>query len=443
MASTLTRAIALAVFYISGVGATFLHRGAGHGNVLGVNKQLKVDTGFKNAVEHVATVATAQAPIMPIETQLMGMTPEMVQAMSLEMNTPGSPVNQAINFVRSNPNEGWTWCANDGQTCWCNGQVRFGSHEGGWPAFTNPLPVAGSVVCNGPNFQSTFAPRPGFQCQCSDTSEKAWQNTKLRFNSVSYLQEAWISLTRVLAQAKLLPMSGDRKWHGEELFGSRGSGDQFRLYMDIFLKESLQFLPQTPSKCIEWAPIAYSPYFPACANVQNQFSLDFEADVSKMHVAPDATGVNHIHCDNVHLPQCLGATRFDIAINTNVWEHEQDPFEAITSLYNVMNPGGAMLFTVPFLAPYHGVPFDFYRYTKSGVVHVLERGGFCVPRSRMASGGDFVNDIALFSGVGPGDFSQAELLQSYHRGYDAIPDGAFVMMAVAYKKVNPTDPCPP
>jgi len=144
----------------------------------------------------------------------------------------------------------------------------------------------------------------------------------------------------------------------------------------------------------------------------------------------------------VHLGQCLGNIKIDIALNTNVWEHEIEPFAAMAALYNQMSPGGVMLFTVPFVAPYHGVPYDFYRYTKSGVTHVLEKAGFCVPRSRMASGGDFIMDSALFAGVGPGDFSQAEMQQAYHRGYDAIPDGALVMMAVAYKKAQPTEPCP-
>jgi len=245
-------------------------------------------------------------------------------------------------------------------------------------------------------------------------------------------------LTRVMSQAKLLPLSGDRNWGGEELFGVRGAGCQFRQYMDVFLAESAQFLPQNPVNCIEWAPMMYMPRFPACANVANQFHLDFTADPKAMHIAAG----NHVKCDNVHLPGCMGATKFDVALNTNVWEHEQDPFEAMMGLYNVMNPGGVMLFTVPFAAPYHGVPFDFYRYTKSGVVHVLERAGFCVPRSRMASGGDFISDISLFSGIGPGDFSSAEMMQSYKRGYDNIPDGAIVVMAVAYKKLNANDPCP-
>merc|ERR1719198_2906344 len=352
----------------------------------------------------------------------------MKAAMYAEMQLPGGPVNQAINFVRAHPNDGWFWCANDGQTCTCNGQVRFGSHTGGWPSFTAPKPVMGSMVCNAANFQWTLPTRWGLHCQCSDVSEKQWQNARLRYNSVSYLQEAWISLTRVLAQAKLLPMSGDRAWGGEQLFSVRGGGSHDRTFMDIFLKEAAQYLPQTPSNCIEWAPAMYMPSFPACAGGK-QFSLDFEPDINKMHV--DAN--NHIHCDNVHLPQCLGNTKIDIALNTNVWEHEIEPFRAMQGLYDVMNPGGVMLFTVPFVAPHHGVPYDFYRYTKSGVTHVLERAGFCVPRSRMASGGDFINGILLHAGVGPGDFSAAEIAQAYHKGYDNIPDGALVMMAVAYK----------
>lgn len=412
--------------------ATFLHRGSGHG---GLKQDEASHIANATAVDMLAGLK--KQAVMPIEDQLMGLTEEAKTAMYGEMTLHGSPVSQAIAFVRSHPNDGWSWCANDGQTCHCNGLVRFGSHAGGWPAFTNPVPASGAVVCNTVNFGWALGAREGFHCQCSDASEKQWQNAKLRYNSVSYLQEAWISLTRVLAAAKLLPVSGDRTWGGEALFSVRGGGSHDRTFMDIFLQEAAQYLPTKPSNCIEWAPSMYMPRFPACANGK-QFSLDFEPDVNKMHI--DAN--NHIHCDNVHLPQCLGNTKIDIALNTNVWEHEIEPFAAMQSLYDVMNPGAVMLFTVPFVAPYHGVPYDFYRYTKSGVTHVLERAGFCVPRSRMASGGDFITDISLMAGVGPGDFSKEEIQQAYHRGYDAIPDGPVVIMAVAYKKANPSDPCP-
>lgn len=381
-----------------------------------------------------------QSPAMPIEDQLMGMTEPMKAALYAEMVLPGGPLNQAITFVRSHPNDGWSWCANEGQACWCNGQVRMGGGEAsGWPVFTQTINVAGQVACAGPNFASTLGVRPDLHCQCADASEKQWQNAKLRFNSKSYLQEAWISLTRVMAQAKLLPMSGDRTWGGESLFSIRAGGSHDRTFMEFFLNEAAQYLPQKPSNCLEWSPSMYYHRFPACANGKT-FSLDFEPDINKMHI--DATN-NHLHCDNVHLSQCLGNNKIDIALNTNVWEHEIEPFAAMKSLYDVMSPGGVMLFTVPFVAPFHGVPYDFYRYTKTGVTHLLEKAGYCVPRSRMAGGGDFVSDLSLFAGVGPGDFSQTEQQQAYHRGFDKIPDGAMVMMAVAYKKVTPTDVCPP
>lgn len=417
---------------------TFLHRGSDHAQQK--PKALYAETsGATNATvsDQKDVFQKVDLAHMPIEDQVMGLNEQQKQEMYNDVTAHGSVMGQAVNFVRSHANDGWSWCANDGHTCHCTGQARYGSHEGGYPTFSNPSPVSGSIACQGPNFQPSIAWRNALHCQCADANEQGWQNVRLRYTSISYFQEAWISLTRVLSQAHLLPFSGDRSWGGEQLFSVRGSGSHDRTFMDIFLKEAAQYLPQTPVNCIEWSPVTYSSQYPGCASGVT-FALDYEPDMSKMHL--DAH--NHLHCDNVHLGHCLGAHKIDIAINTNVWEHEIEPFAAMQSLYEAMNPGAVMLFTVPFVAPYHGVPYDFYRYTKSGVTHLLERAGFCVPRSRMASGGDFINDIALFAGVGPGDFSRAEIEQAYHRGYDNIPDGALVMMAVAIKKVNVHDPCP-
>jgi len=244
-------------------------------------------------------------------------------------------------------------------------------------------------------------------------------------------------LTRVLGQGGLLPVNGDRTWNGEALFSARGGGSHDRTFMNIFLEENKGYLPTTPSTCLEWAPAMYMAQFPACTSGV-QLSLEFTPDVNAMHVNGGS-----VYSDNVHLPQVIGQNRIDIAINTNVWEHEQDPHEAMVSLYHAMKPGAVMLFTVPFVAPFHGVPYDFYRYTKSGVVHTLEKAGFCVPKSRMASGGDFIYASAMMAGVGPGDFSKEEIWQAYRRGYDNIPDGALVIMAVAHRKGNDWDICPP
>jgi len=379
--------------------------------------------------------SNSQEVVMPIETQLMHLTPEMIQDLSAEMTNPAHEIGKAIAFIRSHPNQGWTKCADYNETCICEGQVRLGSYAGNWPSFSAARNVSGAVVCDKLNFEAMDAVNNASHCQCFDALEESVQDSGLRFNSISYLQEAWISITRVLAQAKLLPMNGDRGFQGSKLFDTRGAGTMGRLYLDKFLEESGHFLPQNPSTCIEWGPMSYLPRFPACANGR-KLVLQYQSNLSKMYTDKE----DNVHCDNVHLGQCLGEdTKIDIAIATNVWEHEKDPFDAIESLYGIMRFGGMVLFTVPFAAPYHGVPYDFYRYTKLGVVHILEKAGFCVPRTKMASGGDFVSDIALYAGVGPGDFSALEIDETYKRGFNSIPDGPLIVMAMAYKNATAAD----
>lgn len=373
----------------------------------------------------------------PLEDHLFGMTAEMKEAMRQEMYA--NPLATAVNFIKTNANIGYTWCASLGQYCNCAGLVRFGSYNGGWPLFTQPLPTQGSLQCAPTSFPDTVAVQDGLRCECSSDTEKGWQNLKLRYNSVSYLQESWITLTRVLAQANLLPLNGDRLWQGENHFSLRGGGSLDRYWMDIFLEEAkLQHVGmQGPNICLEWAPVFYMPKYPGCVSGR-QLSLEYTPDVASMRVEG-----NTVYSDNVHLPMVLGEVQVDLALSTNVWEHESEPFAAIQALHANMKPGGILVFTVPFFAPFHGVPYDFYRYTKSGVLHVLEGAGFCVPRASMASGGDYIFNMALMAGVAPGDFSDAELRASFHRGYDSIGDGAMNIMAIAVKKLVPTDACPP
>ncbi len=42
----------------------------------------------------------------------------------------------------------------------------------------------------------------------------------------------------------------------------------------------------------------------------------------------------------------------------------------------MLKPGGKLILTVPFLGRLHEEPFDYYRYTRYGLRHLLEKGGF-------------------------------------------------------------------
>jgi len=49
-------------------------------------------------------------------------------------------------------------------------------------------------------------------------------------------------------------------------------------------------------------------------------------------------------------------------------------------LYRVLRPEGFLILEVPFLQPEHKVPTDFQRYTRDGLVRLVEHSGFKVVR---------------------------------------------------------------
>merc|ERR1740130_2207788 len=168
--------------------------------------------------------------------------------------------------------------------------------------------------------------------------------------------------------------------------------------------------------CLEWDPIFYTKKFASCS--QNGYNLWYKEHDADMRVEGRT-----IYADILKLPKVAGTLKMDLVIATQVWEHLNQPVASVKALHDSLNPGGVLLFAVPFKAPFHGAPEDYWRYTKSGVIEVLEQGGFCVPRSAMASGGNFIFSIALNAGISAGDFSQEELLDSYFQGFEKIPDG--------------------
>lgn len=375
------------------------------------------------------------------DDQIFGMNPQMKTTLQHELTS--GPLADAVAYVKSHPNEGWMHCANRGESCSCTGRVRFGEHHWLGPMWSNPLAVASTVLCEPSQFLYKITQSgAGSSCQCAWDTEKQYQpSIQLRFNSWSYAQEAWIFLLRTLAQAKWLPWSGDRNYHGSTLFGSRGGGIFDRVWINKWLDTVGQeyvakYFGANPLNCLEWDPIFYTKKFPSCAN--SGYNLWYVPEAEKMRVEGKT-----IYADILKLPQVAGNLKMDLVVATQVWEHLNQPVDSVKALYAAMKPGGVLLFAVPFKAPFHGAPEDYWRYTKSGVVQVLEQGGFCVPRSAMASGGDFIYSIGLNAGISAGDFSQEELLQAYFRGFDKIPDGPLEVFAVGLKKKDPADPCPP
>jgi len=67
---------------------------------------------------------------------------------------------------------------------------------------------------------------------------------------------------------------------------------------------------------------------------------------------------------------------FDSAICTAVLEHLEEPEQALRECHRVLKPGGAAIYSVPFIWHLHEEPRDYYRYSKYGLKYLFEKTGF-------------------------------------------------------------------
>lgn len=117
-------------------------------------------------------------------------------------------------------------------------------------------------------------------------------------------------------------------------------------------------------------------YPPACDNLNPGITQNVE----HLRGAVDVWGDGHA------LPFRSGG--FDTALCLEILEHVPDPDRVVEEIARALRPGGTLLLTVPFIAPMHAMPYDFYRYTRHGIVAVVEGAGFevvsCEPRGNYA-----------------------------------------------------------
>jgi ubiquinone/menaquinone biosynthesis C-methylase UbiE len=62
---------------------------------------------------------------------------------------------------------------------------------------------------------------------------------------------------------------------------------------------------------------------------------------------------------------------FDYVFMSEVLEHVKTPQAGIDEVFRVLKTDGTLYLSTPFLFPHHDEPYDFYRYTRFGLEHVL------------------------------------------------------------------------
>jgi SAM-dependent methyltransferase len=67
---------------------------------------------------------------------------------------------------------------------------------------------------------------------------------------------------------------------------------------------------------------------------------------------------------------------FDAVVLTQVLEHVPEPGRVLRELHRILAPGGRLFLTAPLAWELHELPHDYYRFTQSGLEHLLTSAGF-------------------------------------------------------------------
>jgi SAM-dependent methyltransferase len=67
---------------------------------------------------------------------------------------------------------------------------------------------------------------------------------------------------------------------------------------------------------------------------------------------------------------------FDTILSTQTIEHVEDHQGLLNEAFRLLRPGGFLIISGPLYWPLHEEPYDFFRFTKYGFTHLIEKSGF-------------------------------------------------------------------
>src|SRR5882724_91724 len=85
-------------------------------------------------------------------------------------------------------------------------------------------------------------------------------------------------------------------------------------------------------------------------------------------------------------PLPLDASTIDTVLSTQTLEHVPDAYSYLAECNRLLKADGTLILTAPMQWRHHEVPFDFLRFTKYGLIHLLKQHGFEVERMDQCGG---------------------------------------------------------
>ncbi|MET0414385.1 MAG: class I SAM-dependent methyltransferase [Polyangiaceae bacterium] len=146
----------------------------------------------------------------------------------------------------------------------------------------------------------------------------------------------------------------------------RGIGHTFSLASYGLYRSAAQLVTEHARGVVLDAGSGHAPY--------RQMLRERGQQVISIDIEDRSGDVTHI-ADIQNMP-VIATGSIDTVICTEVLEHVPAPWDALKELERVLKPGGTLILTVPYLAPIHEAPNDFFRYTRYALELLLTRAGF-------------------------------------------------------------------
>lgn len=111
------------------------------------------------------------------------------------------------------------------------------------------------------------------------------------------------------------------------------------------------------------------------AYARSYISTDFTIEHPDLHMCLDATRPFPLQDDSVDTVFCY-----------SVLEHTPAPWKVLPEIYRILKPNGYAIISVPFVFYLHGIPHDYFRFSKYGISKLAADAGFSIKKSVMNGG---------------------------------------------------------
>ena len=115
-----------------------------------------------------------------------------------------------------------------------------------------------------------------------------------------------------------------------------------------------------------------------CGRKPYQSLLNCITEYIGLDVPSSMHGLDNVNVVGTSMALPFMGDCFDSILCTEVLEHVPEPVVALKEMARVTKPGGLLLLTAPLSEQLHEEPYDFYRYTRYGLLYILQKSGWHV-----------------------------------------------------------------